>query len=352
VVLLIAVVVVAIALLVLEPLGPRRADAPVQITGSGSQLVVGLEPDAFRVGEPFVLGITMRDEVAGEVAFPPLLTLDERLEQTGPVEVRVSEDGREWRAYYTLVGWQVEQVEIPGFGVTRVAVGSETPQEVMVRPPAVQVLSVLPPEEEEVELREARPYLRISGPPWTWLLLGLLALLPLWLWWRRRTTLAAAGAYLTPGERALRSLAELRGQWKRSEITGAELFDGVESTLRDFVTATRHWRASRSLNALGQDDEALGAALARSALVRFARLRTSLESSLGAIDAAVGFVRRETGPASVGVEPIDEIDEASGTADSRPDDGDSGIGEPDPQNSVGDSVGDSVDAEIDAEVER
>jgi hypothetical protein len=305
VLLLIAVVVVAVALLVMDPLGPRAADPPVNIVRSGSQLVVGLEPDSVRVGEPFILGVTMREDVASEVQFPPILTLDDRVEQTGPIDVRVSEDGREWRAYYTLVAWQGDQVEIPEFGVTSLEPGSETPREVIVRPPPLEVLSVLPPEEpegEELELREARPFLRLSGPAWTWLLLGLLALLPLWLWWRQRMTLAMESAFLTPGERALRALAELRGRWKRNEVTVAELFDGVEGTLRDFVAATRHWRPSRSLGPLGDEDETLGAALARSALVRFARLRMSPDASVQSIDAAVGFVEHESQPAPVSEE--------------------------------------------------
>jgi hypothetical protein len=305
--------VLAIWLLFLEPIGRPRADSPFPGAGVDRQLVVVLEPDSVHVGEPFVLGITMRNETPGEVRFPPLLTLSDELEQTGGAEIRASEDQLEWRAYYPLVAWRAEQIEIPEFSIGTLVAGADAPREVVVRPPAVEVLSVLPDStEEELELREARPLLRIRGPHWAWLLLGLLALAPLWYWWSRRASLAAMGPPLSPGERALQTLIELRVRSKRGELNGAELFDGIEGTLRGYVQATRAWRPSQALEDLGRGDSGLAGALARSALARFARLRTSLESSLAAIDSAIGFVRRDSEPEAVpeGAEAVPEGAEA------------------------------------------
>ena len=102
-------------------------------------------------------------------------------------------------------------------------------------------------------------------------------------------------------QRSLEALAELRIRSNRGEVAGAQLFDGVESTLRGYVAATRTLRSSQALETLGRGDEGLAAALARSALARFARLRTSLETSLAAIDAAIGFVQHDSEP-----EPVTE----------------------------------------------
>jgi hypothetical protein len=301
---------VAIWLLFLEPIGRPRADLPLPAAGADRQLVVALEPDSVRVGEPFILGITMRNETPGEVQFPPLLTLPDELEQTGGAEVRASEDQHEWRAYYPLVAWRAEQTEIPEFSIGTLVPGADAPREVLVRPPVVEVLSVLPDStEEELELREARPLLRIRGPHWAWLLLGLLALAPLWYWWSRRTSLAAMGPPLSPGEHALHALAELRARTKRGELDGAELFDGVEGTLRGYVQTTRAWRPGQALEDLAKGDSGLAGALARSALARFARLKTSLESSLAAIDSAIKFVRRDSEP-----EPPTGGSDAAGSA--------------------------------------
>lgn len=302
VLLLLALVVLAIWLLFLEPIGQPPGDpsiSSIPAGGADDRLVVALEPDSVRVGEPFVLGVTMRTDPPGEIRFPPLLPLSEELEQIGGAEIRSSEDQSEWRAYYPLVAWRAAHIEIPEFSLGAVVPGAGAPREVLVRPPAVEVLSVLPDSaEEELELREARPLLRIRGPSWMWLLLALLALAPLWWWWRRRLSPARIGPPLSPSERALQALAELRGRSKRGELRGAELFDGIEGALRGYVAATRGWRPSQTLGALGRSDEGLAVALASSALARFARLRTSLRSSLAAIDAAIGFVRRDSEPRS------------------------------------------------------
>lgn len=298
---LLALVVVAVWLVFLEPIGRPPSDSSVS-SGSGGgadgRFVVAVEPDSVRVGEPFTLGVTVRTDAPGEVRFPASLTLTDDLEQTGGAEIRSSQDQLEWRAYYPLVAWRAEQIQLPEFSIGTLVAGAEAPRELTVQAPAVEVLTVLPDSaEEELELREARPLLRIRGPGWQWLLLGLLALAPLWWWWSRRLSVAGIGPPLGPGERALHSLAELRGRTKRGEIGDAELFDSIEDALRGYVAATRAWRPSQTLAALGRDDEGLATALARSALARFARLRTSLSGSLAAIDAAIEFVRRDAEPA-------------------------------------------------------
>ncbi len=263
-----------------------------------ARIVVAVDPDSVRVGEPFTVGVTVRRADPGDVVFPAVLPLADDLEQQGPVEVRATEDGREWRAYYRIVGWRADRLVISPFEI-ETATGEGSFTRARVAPPPVTVLSVLPGEEADLPLRDARPFLKLTGFPWWILLLALALAAAAWWWWRRRRARAGTGlSLLGPGERALRELARLREAWGSGALPGVELYDGVEDALRSYVQATRSWPPSDSLIGLANGDESLALALRRSVLVRFARVQITDDGPPGAIQAAESFVRGELTAAS------------------------------------------------------
>ncbi len=266
--------------------------AAVPQQAAPARIAVALDPDTVRVGERFTLGVTVRRADPGDVVFPAVLPLSDDLEQQGPVEVRADDDGREWRAYYRIVAWRADRLVVPPFEI-EAATGEGSYERARVAPPAVTVLSVLPAEPADLPLRDARPFLRLTGFPW-WILPLALALAALaWWWWRRRSRASTGLHLLGPGERALRELARLREAWGSGGLPGIELYDGVEDALRAYVQATRSWPPSDSLIGLANGDEALALELRRSALVRFARVRATDDGPPGAIQAAETFVRAE-----------------------------------------------------------
>lgn len=257
--------------------------------------VTAVDADSIRVGEPFVVGITVAAGRPAEVVFPPSLPLSDPLEQRGAARVRPSEERGEWRAYYTLVAWRSGRFELPTLEVELRDDSGAGPRTLTVAPTAVLVRTVLP-EEEDLELREARPFLRLSRPIWPWLL-GALVLLALAAWWWRRRRRAAARAPAAgptdPGERALAALDRLRRAWESGELAAPEMYDRLEGALRRYAGATRPWEPGRPLRGLANGDRELVGALELSTLVRFARLRPPEGQPARSIDAASDFVRRE-----------------------------------------------------------
>ncbi|MDX1578591.1 MAG: BatD family protein, partial [Gemmatimonadota bacterium] len=145
--------------------------APLPLAAQAPRIVAALDPDTVQVGETFTVGVVVTQEGDGEVRFPAALPLDEDLEQRGPVRIRSLEGGSEWRAYYTVVAWRADTLPIPPIELTSAATGSAT---LSVTPPRVVVRSVLPDVVSDLELREAKPFLRIRSFPW-WVLLLLAA---------------------------------------------------------------------------------------------------------------------------------------------------------------------------------
>ncbi len=266
---------------------------------SGSPVAVAaIQPDSVRVGEPFTVGITVVRPTPGEVRFPALLQLPDALEQRGAVQIRASADDTEWRAYYPLVAWRAEAPAIPRIEVELEAAGAT--RSLTVSPPALVVRSVLPAEVADLELREAKPFLRLRGFPW-WILALLVGLAALaWWWWRRRAPALAASGALGPGALALAEFERLRGAWSRGDVRGDRFYDGYESVLRDYARATRGWSPSRGLFGLAGGHAGLLEALRRSLLVRFARLREADDGPPTALDAGEDFVRSELAPADLG----------------------------------------------------
>ncbi len=275
----------AVLLLALGATG-GSAQAPGLLVASA------VEPDSVFVGRGFRLGLTVSLPSAGEVRFPPVLALPDELEQRGPVEVRSAGEGIDWRAYYTIVPWKAERTRLPPVeAVVEASDGSRTP--VTLVPPQVEVLSVLPPGVPDLELREARGFLRVRAFPW-WMFLALLPLAVLAWWWRRRGQPAIeAGTVLGPAGMALRDLERLRAEWRHGDVSADRFYDRFETVLRRYLTRTRDWSPGRALIGLTETSGELVGALRRSLIVRFARVQSPADAPDAALDAAEQFVRSE-----------------------------------------------------------
>lgn len=261
--------------------------------------VAAVHPPAVRVGEPFVLGVTVRAAPGAGVAFPDRIELPEGLEQAEPMELRADPEAGAWRGYYRLVAWSAGEVTPPELRV-RVTSAAGEGRTLTVRPPPVEVRSVLPESAEDLDLRGARPYLEAAGSPWWWVALGaLLVALGLW-WWRRRRARADRGPEAAeeterPAERALRELEAVRRRWEAGRLEGPAFFDEWSEVLRRYAAATRTWPAGTPLGQLANGDRELAGAVRRAELVRFARLRAGREAPPRATETAARFVRRERG---------------------------------------------------------
>lgn len=265
---------------------------------AGVQVATALDPDTVWVGERFVLGVTLRTPPGGRIRFPAVLPLDELFEQRGPVEERSDRNGGSvWRAYYSLVSWKAGSWSVPAFEVEYAEPGGGE-RRVSVVPPELVVRSVLPAETEGLELRDARPFLRVTGWPWWWLAVAAaLAAAAYWLWKRRR---AARPQSRDPADAAARALQRLEGlklRWSEGDLSGPQFFDGLEATIREYGDATRDWLPGRTIQELarsnGEVDSLLAEAIEWSRLVRFARLATSEEAPLRAVAASAEWVDRD-----------------------------------------------------------
>lgn len=284
---------VVAALALAAPLAPGASAQ----TGA-PRVATAIQPDSIRVGEPFTLGLTITLATSGRVAFPAVLDLPDALEQRRPVRIRSAEGGTDWRAYYTLSAWTADTHRIPPIEVTLEA-PETAPKPLVLTPPEVEVRSVLPAEAADLELREARGFLRVRAFPW-WVLAVLagLAALAWWVWRRRRPALAAAGP-AAPGERALMELERLRRSWAAGELGPGRFYDRFEGVLRDYVFATRPWSPGRALLGLGSGAGRLFRTLQRSLIVRFARVEESADGPGTALDAGEAFIRSEMGETAV-----------------------------------------------------
>lgn len=251
-----------------------------------------VRPDTIRVGEPFTLGVTVRSDPGVELSFPSYLDTGEELEQLAPARVRAEADDT-WRAYYRLTAWRAGRTELP-----RVSVSTREGASVAaVSPPPVVVRSVLPPDQEDLELRGARSYLAFGWPPWVWALaaLGLLLLgLALWRWRSRRRREAPPPTLpddTPPEDRAIRALEALVRRWDAGRLEGGAYFDEWEAILRRYAEATRSWPAGTPLRELADGHRSLAHALDRSALVRFARASVDRHTPRRVADAATGWIR-------------------------------------------------------------
>lgn len=263
------------------------ARALVGQDASGS--TVSIDPDSVRVGEPFRLGVSIIRQTPGEIQFPALIELPEELEQRGPVQIRSAREGREWQADYTLVAWLADTLSIPAL---ELLVGEGQGRPLSVELPAIVVHSILPAETSDLELREARPLLRIQRFPWWLIALGVVLAGLLWWWLRRRREPGPGLVALGPGARAIGEFERLRKAWVGGQLSSDGFYDGYEATLRRYARATRGWAPSRGLFALAEDS-ALVSALRHSLLARFARVRAREDVPIEDIEVGEAYVRSE-----------------------------------------------------------
>ncbi|MFQ5889340.1 MAG: hypothetical protein ACE5JR_04725 [Gemmatimonadota bacterium] len=291
-----------------------------------------VSPETVRVGEPFLLGVSVRIDPGAEVLFPPAVPAQEELEQAAGAEISRSDSTPgQWRAYYRLVAWRVGATALPPLTLRLVGSGGE--REIEVASPSIAVVSVLPADTAGLELRDPRPPLPQRRFPWLAILLALLALL-LVLWWLRRRAGRRdhAAAKLDPADAALRAFAALRADLESGRTDGTVGYDRLEAILREYLAATRAWRPGSPLRSLagatdrkapsrpdgrgpagpsgggrpaapergvrgtfvgGDGDGRLAGPLRRSALARFARLGVDGRAALTDADVCAKWVRND-----------------------------------------------------------
>ena len=276
------------ALILAAPSSPLSGQAAVDLDAT-------VDAGLVRVGEPFVVRLSVAQDRGGEVQFPATLNVPDFVEQVGPVQIRSLAEGRDWAAEYTVVAWRADTLAFPPSEIELAGAGGVVR---VLRPPVVEVRSVLPPESGELDLRGARPLLQLQGFPWAIIALVAAAGLLVWWWARRRNRGVAPAAAVVhgPGDIALRDLARLREAWLERRLTGDRFYDRYEATLRRYLRATRRWPPSRELLGLGASNSRLFSALGHSVLARFARLRTPDSEPVGDIAAGEEFVRSEQEP--------------------------------------------------------
>lgn len=260
-----------------------------------------VEGDTIRVGQAFMLELHVDLPSSAEVRFPAVLPLPEDLEQRDAVDVRSGNDDRSWSARYALLAWSSDSLSIPPVLAT-VAPGAEAEFEITIVPPPIAVASVLPTDDAGLELRDARPYLRIRGFPWWILLLIAAAAGAAWYLLRRRRGPEMVFAPTGPGDLAIHELEKLREEWRAGGLSIGDFYDRYETTLRRYARTTRSWSPSRTLIGLTRTGD-LFAALRRSLFVRFAHADAASEAPESAIEAGENFVRSEM--------PRDDADEGT-----------------------------------------
>lgn len=259
-----------------------------------------LDPDTVRIGEPFLLGVTVRVEPGWQPRFPEVLPAEAGLEQRAAADVRQT-GPEEWRAYYRFVAWATRPGNLPAIDLELEA--DDERLTAAFRPPAVTVLSVLPEDGSDLELRPARPFLERSGPPWLPILLGALGLLALVAWWLRRRGRAVGernAVSAPPLERALRELRELRRRLEAGELEGAAFYDRLEGSLRRYAEATRGWPPGTLIRRLPDGNRELAAVLRRSAMTRFGRLGGGEAAGPAALDVCETWLEAERAPGAEG----------------------------------------------------
>ncbi|MDX1393361.1 MAG: hypothetical protein R3195_03175 [Gemmatimonadota bacterium] len=281
----------ALAALCGAPLGGGEGDAALAAQSPNPRVAASLTPDSIGVGDRFTLDLWVELPSAGEVRFPAVLPLPEDIEQRDAVQVGSENDGLAWRATYTLSAWSADSLEIPPVEARIVPAGGQE-FDITIVAPVVVVRSVLPSDASDLELRSARPFLRVRSFPWWILLVLAAAAIGAWLWLRRRRAPQPIAGPAGPGEAAIRDLERLRERWNAGDLTVGAFYDRYEQILRRYARATRRWAPNRSLLGLGVGGDLLGA-LRASLFIRFAHLRARPGGPESAIDACIAFIRSE-----------------------------------------------------------
>lgn len=291
-------------LLALQSLLLCAALAPIQVmaqvgSGAGSERGVAvIYPDTVRVGEAFDLGVTAVS--SDRLQFPAVLALPDELEQIGPPRSAGDSAGI-WKAVYPLVAWKSGRIELPDIRVP--VVSATTERALVVRPPAVEVSSVLPPAEAEPRLQPPRMPSEPWAIPWLWLFALVLAAALLREVVRRRRASPLPPAVheappVDPLDEARASLLALRAQALAGEARPDRFYDGIETVVRQYLVRTRNWPAQAPVRSalrggLPGRVDSLGPVVQRALPARFGALEVSDGTLVSDIDSVLTWLETE-----------------------------------------------------------
>lgn len=260
--------------------------------------VAVISPDTVRVGETFVLGVTAVS--SDRLQFPAVLPLPDELEQTGPPE-SVRDSAGVWKAVYPLVAWKSGRIELPDVRIP--VVSATTERSLVVRPPAVEVSSVLPPAEEQPRLHPPRLPTEPWTIPWRWLLaLVLLAMLVREVVRRLRAPPPPIEVEETPRidplDEVRAALLALREQALAGEARTDRFYDGIETAVRLYLVRTRGWPAQAPVrNALREGlpgrAESLNPVVRRALPARFGALEVSDGTLVSDVESVLAWLETE-----------------------------------------------------------
>ena len=260
--------------------------------------VAVISPDTVRVGETFALGITAVSP--DRLQFPTVLALPDELEQTGPPRSARDSTGV-WKAVYPLVAWKSGRIELP---IVRIPVVSATAQRSLaVRPPAVEVSSVLPPAEEQPRLHPPRMPKEPWTIPWLWLLaLVLVAALVREVVRRLRAPPppieVEESPWVDPLDEVRDALLALRERAIAGEARIDRFYDGIETAVRLYLVRTRGWPAQAPVRSALRDGlpgrvDDLDPVLRRALPARFGALEVSEETLVSDVDSVLAWLETE-----------------------------------------------------------
>ncbi len=260
--------------------------------------VAVISPDTVRVGEGFVLGITAVS--ADRLQFPAVLVLPDDLEQTGPPR-SVPDSAGVWKAIYPLVAWKTGRLELP---VIRIPVVSATAERSLaVRPPVLEVISVLPPADQGPRLQPPRMPGERWRIPWRWLLFFLLiAALAREAWRRVRSAPQPVQdleeTSVDPFGEARDALLALRARAVAGATRTDRFYDGIETAVRLYLVRTRGWPEQAPVrNALyeglaGEVDR-LDTVVRRALPARFGALEVMSDTLVSDVDVVLAWLEAE-----------------------------------------------------------
>jgi hypothetical protein len=277
---------------------PGAAIAQVTSGAGPERGVAVIAPDTVRVGEAFDLGITAVS--SDRLQFPSVLALPDELEQIGPPRSAVDSAGV-WKSVYPLVAWKSGRIELPDVRIP--VVSATTERSLVVRPPALEVSSVLPPAEEQPRLQPPRMPTESWSIPWRWLLAFVLAAVLIRELVRRlRAPPPPQEVRGTPpvnplGE-ARDSLLALRAQALAGDARTDQFYDGIETAVRLYLVRTRNWPAQSPVRSalrggLPGTVDSLDPVVRRALPARFGALAVSDGTLVSDVDSVLAWLETE-----------------------------------------------------------
>lgn len=292
-------IVPALWSLALSGIVPGSGAVAQENRGAGNERGVAvISPDTVRVGEEFVLGITAVS--ADRLQFPAVLSLPDELEQTGPPRA-LSDSAGVWRAVYPLVAWKTGRLALPDVRIPVVNATAE--RSLSVRPPVVEVLSVLPSTDQAPRLQPPRMPSERWRIPWRWLLVVVLVAALAREAWRRRmsASLAAPGPEEVPVDpliEARDALLALRARAVAGEARTDRFYDEIETVVRLYLVRTRGWPEQAPVRCalregLSAGAERLDSVVRRALPARFGALEVLDDTLVSDVDVVLAWLDTE-----------------------------------------------------------